>query len=1570
MWTDPQNKLTDYLEKTSTLQVESLIVAEWNMNDFQKIKNYGTYRYRPSASASKYNPISYTYIENDTGNYYTDAERSFFTYSDFVNVSDEPVLFEKADVDRELYFDLEKCFDPFRPRSGINKILYFNDKYIDNVRSARRPRYYMASRYDNFKYWNSYRSQVIDNSVLEVGVSNFSNPPGKLTGDLIGYFIDDTCPFVVYENPIATNRVVIKMQTNLAKSSLGNFNTQGGTTITDPLANRQLSSIPKRWRIEYLDLNNSWVTAASFNENSKRSDGSEIVDWDGYVELSYGIKVPEIYRSSFHFIEYLENTTILPPIGRSNGEAYVVGMTENFPGTLYIWNGKINDWHTEIVSYGFSLYEANDTKRSGLVSSLTDPKYFNLYGQDIFTELAYIKGLRIVIETMIAPDQTFSLIELSPRLRVNISEYVEAFDVTKSTGNDQTQLPVGGLLASNGRVSLMNFDDAFTLNNYNSSASATIPLFPGNKGSLVSQYLKPNVKFDFYEVVLNVIGYNKYIPMQSMYAENFPHAVNGRNEINVPLRDQFFRFETTKAPEIFLTDTTVTSAIAMLLDNVGFSNYIFKGFDDLLEEYNKNQVIVNTTIDYPTFYPPIPSGITFPGGTPYFNSATNENLGTEDAWNKYWQLAKQYNFAPVSKMITNINKRDFYASLEDPVIPYFFVGPELSVAQALSNIASATQTAMFFDEYNNFVVMPKEYFMPNPDKDQRKTDLVLYGQTVNNSLPNIIDIGSSEEQIYNSGVIRYTIKYIQKVFSSLSQAKYASEDRTFTYKPVLLWEAGSNTEQRPLNDDGGQTSGYALSAAPLKTTLSASVPFVVNNKIQNNIIDIGENVNWIGRFQGYLYANGEIIRYDAVEYKVTQTTGVPTPQSSTSIEATVWISSNREYQKYFASLPFRGKIYPTGNIRIFAEPYYVKFDNPNADATNLDKNVTYKNGVVQRHGRGQFGTEIVEHPAGLPDHWSNDNNVRGVVMENTKGYLFSTTPIPNITYPAQESSTTPVGVRNDVAIKSSRNGIIKNFLRKSYPTDNIIKNLKFTQAGTVQSSALVFVGPGSSGSVTYPTDKINFVSYVYKELDAAYRHYGTRMRIIGKYERDSEKAQSANNGTSPVSYYNIQPENSSETVNINGGSGGIAVGINPTTNQGYYFEICALTSSNLQQYNQINEDSGSYTRVLHNVVFYKVYNNGNKAIPRKLWGGLASIIVDEGNFVGNDRMGIQENPTVYDLSVEYENLSGGVRRFYLYINNKQIAYVDDSNPLPQYNNMALFVRGQSECMFENAYALQSVLATNTGETVIEEIKDMFYSDEVKTSEALRKYSVSGFIKPTYLSGIGPNSSPKYKIYFEEFGTIMRECAYFNIKYDKAYPALLAIIAPTFNNERGYAVSGFRAGAYGAEFLVFNTTDKAISLDESTGNYLRILGVTFTQETSGELTVDDYFKRKSSFSNPQINNNIIQSPLYADKIYDDILSSRKKFGKREFTIESEYIQSEDDANKLMDWIMTKTLRSRLKVTAAVFGVPHVQLGDIVSINYKLKNGISFVDSAKQFVIQSISHSIKSEDRSTELVLVEI
>lgn len=378
-----------------------------------------------------------------------------------------------------------------------------------------------------------------------------------------------------------------------------------------------------------------------------------------------------------------------------------------------------------------------------------------------------------------------------------------------------------------------------------------------------------------------------------------------------------------------------------------------------------------------------------------------------------------------------------------------------------------------------------------------------------------------------------------------------------------------------------------------------------------------------------------------------------------------------------------------------------------------------------------------------------------------------------------------------------------------------------------------------------------------------------------------------------------------------------------------------------------------------------------EAIPVKLWGGLTNILVDDGRFTGQYRMTGEENPTVYDLSVEYQDI-GKVRKFYLYINNKLVQIVEDTDPLPVYNNMALFSRGSSRCMFENIYAVAANYSQNTVSTVTDTLSQAFGDGGINLNESFRKYAVSGAVQSTYLSGISSQQSPKYNMYFDEFGTIMRECAYFDIRYDRAYPALYAQLSPTFNRIKGYTTSGFQADSYGAEFLIFNATDKALSLDETTGNFLRIQGITFTQDTTHELTVDEYFKKRGSFSDPELKGNqVIVSPIVESLKYDEIKQSRMIYGKNEFSIDSPYIQTDDSAESLMGWIIEKLMKPKKSVGLDIFATPIIQLGDIVSINYKDSSGLDLVSpTTSRFVVYNIEYSRTSAGPNMKVYVSEV
>jgi hypothetical protein len=1551
------DKLKEHLETSATIKAQPFVVAEWNMNAADNIFRVGNYRFRPfDSTIPKYQTLANTFDEYDQAYFYTNATDADTTIDGGLDDQNIPTLFQSKKLKEELLYSLEDCFSRFRPRSGINKVRFLDNdqQFISfaNPEMARQPRYYPGSKNDLFKYWSSYRTETLykytqnnteffspsptellsgslevagqPSSTFERGISNRPSPNRGF------HFIEDVAPFIVYKERVPTNRIVIKMQTGIGDVNLGPF-ANSEEIFQDPFFGEANKIAPVRWKVQYLQAN-SWVSAIEFDQNSARRNGNPIVGPDGYVELEYGLIVPQEHYDIFNLIGEFSSATNLPSSAR-DGDAYLIRGSATDVGEIKMWLNSFNGYISIVPRYGWQVADEELSRNTNFVTKLNNPDGFfsRIANGTLYREFQEILGLRIVVETMTRPDVTFDLIELSPRLAVNITDRTVGYGIQKTASDlGVSGLPVSQLLASVGSIDIFNFDEAFN---------------PNNENSIISKHVSKNIQFRFYEKIIDVENvvinnriiqnYDYFVPIKAMYADGFPTTNTTEHEISLDLRDLYFYFESITAPELLIPDASLSYVVTMLMDHVGFTNY------------------------------------------------TIRRLPNE----------------------------------QDPVIPYFFVEPNVSVAEVLDSLALSTQSSMFFDEYNNFVVATKGYMIPS--ESEREVDMTFYGskdfqevgaiknKSSDQPLSNIIDVSFQDTQVFNDGKISYVARSIQRTYPTIREATSLDErEKTWIYSPVLLWEVASDNSPKSVNNEILSQSAYTLTAIPLNTNLTIDAPSVVNFKLVNNTLDFGEAIYSLGRYNGFFYANGEVIKYDAVQYNIPGLSAIE-PNNPNIVDNNVWITSVEEYQNYFSKIPFRGKMYPTGLARIYAEPIF----ETASGSTRL------KNGPVAKHGRGQFGTTIVEHRAGLDPYWSSSANVSG--FEMIPDLLFKN---KEGVYPGISTGTAGAGLNNSSLItarQSTRNGIIRNFLSSSFKAEAEVNKLYSTQTGTVQASALIFNGPPES----FGYSPLSFISYVKKPLESKFRHFGTRMRIIGRMSGSENRGQSADGS---MTYYGFDGTNPDDDFVLTGGSGGVAVLLNTETNNGYYFELTAFNKENedfednilfykiaqdnrngtvsstartttitgltstagLKVNQQLYKISGSgnfganarITAVESNsITFVSTTNNTagaivfttRSAIPIKLWGGSSSIIVDDGTMVGQYRMVGEENPTVYDLAVEYQDV-GPVRRFFLYLDNQLLAIAEDTNPLPIYNNMALFTRGTSRIMFENIYALGENYSQNTAFDLDTPVNSSFGIDQITADKAFNKYAISGIVSSLYLTGISPSQPPKYNMYFEEFGTIMREAAYFDVKYDKAYPTLYAKLSPTFNRIKGYSVSAFEAGAYGAEFLVFNATDTILSLDSSSGNHLRIQGVAFTNSAPNELTMDDYFAEKSDFSNPRfVDESRVESPIEYKSKYQDIKFARSAFGKNEFSLDTMYIQSQDDANKLMEWLVEKVTKPRKSVGLEIFPMPTLQLGDIVNLNYKDNAGTDIISpTSSKFVVYNIEYSRSDAGPAMNVYISEV
>lgn len=1627
--------IANKIKNSSTIHTQSQVIAEWNLNSFENIKKIGNYRYRPTVASptqANFGVIAPTYDALDSLNAYTGATDSDIVVDGGYNESHIPQIFLSQDAKKTILYSLEDCFFRFRPRSGINKILYLPGKKINNSGRDmfRRPRYYASSPEDKFKYWTSYRKEagetqekffiskikvvntpsviatfttsathsfvVGDKVMIKDGtlqdfkflpttytilsvptsttftVSESADTYSELSGDIVGSsgltinvtnnetadtvayitrfssergisfpgvvssvaanYIDDAAPFVVYENQIPANRLVVKMQTNVGQVNYGTFK-DGTTSYSDPFFGDANKTVPKTWKIQYLNASNSWVDLQGNGSSLSLTEAS--VAADGYLQLAYGLIVPSQYVSSFIYAGRFTSEAMLPSAA-PEGYSYLVQSGTGI-GTFHIMVD--GDWETFAPVYGWQPESDAPTRLTNYITDLVSPDSFISESATVYRELQYIKGLRVVVTSMNTPQSTFDLIELSPRIAVDLTDKTSGVDISKGSSNiGDSGLLVSGLVVSSGSLDIFDYDNAF--GEYNDESILNI-----KNSSGVTQYsvATKNLQVKIFDIIYDDNGIGYHIPIKTMYSDGFPEASTRTREVSISLRDGFFYFESMTAPELLFSTSSLSFIIASLMDSIGFTNYQFKRID----------------------------------------------------------------------------------KKSDPIIPHFFVRPNVTIAEVLESLALSTQTTIFFDEYNNLTLMSKEYLMPEPadrpvdyvfygSKDsQKSSDGIVKNQRNSNELANIVEISAKDEEIYNDGKITYSTRSVLKNYSSLKQANFSDADKTWKYQAALLWEVAPEEKTKPINDDGGNSSGYTLSSIPLSSQLTGTLPttalgtitaatlsqttreisytcnnsfvpgdivtvtnftnnifnvesfrvkratsttFVVDSRykesmsaditgsirsgvtsnaicIKNNILDFGESVVWMGRHKGYFYANGEIIRYDAIEYSVS---GI----------GLVWVTSPTEYKNYFGKMSFGGSIFPTGRVRIYSEPKY--------------ENGEIKAGAVAKHGRGQFGTEARTHEAGLSSYWTSASNKGACKMESS--YLFNlSTSIP------VTSKTGASGIV-DSKYHPVTTGIIKNNMSRKDVSENDLGGNRIID-GTIQSSALILNGPSFEASES----AINYLSYVHKPLDNRYNHFGSRLRIIGK------PTTSTNGSQQPVgamTYQTTTTRDSSDKLAVTGSSGGIAIMHDKLTNLGYYFEIVALTENSLTAYNNTSSK-------VYNMFFYKIergvkdptdnFPSGSDAFPITLWAGQSSINVDDGQFAGQFKKSDEDVPTVYDIAVEYVQKPDGSLQFYLFLNNKVIANVTDTSPLPERTSaMSVFVRGKSKLMFENVYALSLKETSDSVQALDSPVESVFGYDKERANDSLFKYSIAGMVKDTYLSGIGTSGDIKYNLYYEEFGTIMREVAYMDVKYDKAYPALYAKLLPTFSSYQNYVVSGFIASPYGAKFLIFNTTDSVLDLNLESGSaYLRIGGVAFTSQSENVLTVDDYFAKTANLAEQEINSSGGLQAVKSRADYASIRNSRLVYGKKEFNLNAAYIQSQDAADEMMGWMTSKMMQPRKLIGIKAFSNPMLQLGDIVTIDYVDESGnYAVANPNDRFVVYHIDYARETSGPEMNVYLSEV
>ena len=96
-----------------------------------------------------------------------------------------------------------------------------------------------------------------------------------------------------------------------------------------------------------------------------------------------------------------------------------------------------------------------------------------------------------------------------------------------------------------------------------------------------------------------------------------------------------------------------------------------------------------------------------------------------------------------------------------------------------------------------------------------------------------------------------------------------------------------------------------------------------------------------------------------------------------------------------------------------------------------------------------------------------------------------------------------------------------------------------------------------------------------------------------------------------------------------------------------------------------------------------------------------------------------------------------------------------------------------------------------------------------------------------------------------------------------------------------------------------------------------------------------------------------------------------YGNNEFTLDTPYIQTQDDAENLMGWVIDKIMTPKKSIGLKIFANPTIQLGDILKINYKNSDNLDLVTSEdSRFIVYNIEYGRTITGPDMTIYLAEV
>lgn len=1215
---------------------------------------------------------------------------------------------------------------------------------------------------------------------------------------------------------------------------------------------------------------------------------------------------------------------------------------------VWVWE-KVYDESSsasaDFISGEFNLY-FNGGTWSKNISRLNN---FDELISDNPTQFKKIKGIRLnvnelactqpsVLNNQATENISFSLelIEISPRLEADVTSYVSSFNIESSL-NDTTLfgLPVGSIVSGAGSVELSNEDGQFLF----SSILST------------NKMLNEDVKFSFYQKVYVPPEYSPgdetfNIPLGVLFSSRW--NIGDDYSVTVNLEDGTKFLRQLSAPDIIVPSyCPLSTIILMLLDNVGVTGYEFKKSSDSMV-HDKEDIIIKN------FFCKKEQTVL----------EVLEQLAIGTQCSMYYDVSGKLNVLTKEKLTQNVRK-DSSSSVEvsinpDPKTYVWYNNIWFKYSGKQEDLPPGTTWT--YDNDLQFWISddhPLPPQSPGTDfwfiMDDKYDESDAEYSFINNYVSNVSTISEEKINPITDGDITYHYygpKKIplsanlannqNKLFNQLAIDQFPMNSlalSNFDYGTTILWKPADDTSAvlgaaniiKDITDKRLTTLYGDKNYAASSENDAIRKMFNDNDKKTDEhrqsliiYLDINEGLT-ISGFEGFILIDREYIKYRGKLYYVAGTGGVFGYRI---------IFSEEEFNQLTVSLDKGDSIIFRGLV------VDVVFNKPEKNDNKYDFKII-------GDGRGKFNSDVEKHFASVEQSdgiepekrfkltlgESSNYKTPGALSATSRFNFFEKGRYKSLmkvlgTLPPQTLSTYLgfLKISGPTGPKEDANALL-SILSASSSKSTLDRLEKINK----QVDLTIPKIPNAENPEKFDEDK-SFHDYVY--LNGERSIYGqkitlpfapnfltTRMRLFSPRKRIFENQ---------------------EIMSTNSSIAGIGFGLNEN-GEGYYLEVESAGSGK-----QFVEENA----FLNNLRFYKVYLSKDKKgkvvyTPELLLKESVGAFTVYDTAVEVIKYDDKSMDPVFELDIEIKQYKNAMVYTIYYGDIKIGSYTEKIGEAININSRTIFmfVRNDSQAIYEYISAAAKPFRGDPG-------------SYFRGREIFEKRMEQGII-PVNKSFLFRDDD-NILFYFNDFGKLARQVKEYDVRFTA--PALTSVLIDVSRINPDYLIKKYVPTAFGAKIVVVNTSSGPITLDDEATRPLYVVGVALEELNSGIITA------KTIYGDDDENDEQLNKLRKSDREKNIAI-----YGEQTFSLDNQFIQTNDQALSLMRWILQHCNRQRLKLSMEIFENPLLELGDKVKIydktrGYYINNQPFFGE--KTFTVSSISRSVNDSGPVMNITLIEV